>query len=341
MILVDRAGRVARFWRHTKRRPVALFGGAIAAAALVIALATGQGAAPGGGAAARPHAAPGRTPEAFDTASPLGLQPPTRDSGDRSAEAVEEALYGRGSLRHSQPDGGWKLDGAGALLPDIGVRRRFDHLLTALGEATVDEIGRLLRAQATRELSTRAVEQAMALWQSYLQLLGHAYTQNADIGEPRRWQAALDERVRVRRELLGPAWADAFYRDEELAVRANIVMRLDPSRRVEAADSTALAGALPDAARRPRAGDDLAALQRQRVAEFGVEAAERLAQEDAAQQQWERRLSQARQRISEWQGAPELSAAQRRDAVERFLGAEFDSGERLRVRALLKLEDAP
>ena len=114
-----------------------LFAGAIDAAAMVLALATGQGATPGGEVAARPHADPARMPEDFDTVSPRGLQTPVA-SGDRSADAVEEALHGRISLRHSQPDGSWKLDGAGVLMPDIGVRRRFDHLLTALGEATVE-----------------------------------------------------------------------------------------------------------------------------------------------------------------------------------------------------------
>jgi lipase chaperone LimK len=261
-----------------------------------------------------------------------------RSRPERSAAAVEQALYAHGSLQGSDPDGGFALDAAGQLLPSLGLRRRFDHLLTAMAEASLNELGSLLRAQAARALAPAQVDRVMALWADYLTLQQYPFQHDAALGDAGSWQAALDERVRIRRQVLGPAWADAFYSAEEAATRAHIASMAGDT--AASAGSTRLPLALPAAARAPRPGDDLAALQQRRVAELGPEAAQRLQQLDLAQADWGRRLTSARQALAEIAQAPELSEPQRQAQVQQYLTHQFSDAERTRARAVLGLPPA-
>ncbi|MFZ2988549.1 hypothetical protein, partial [Ideonella sp.] len=262
---------------HTPARWRATAGLLALGGALAVALLAAQheaDPAPPGGQPGQ-HTTPALSPSAPMAAAALqGLRslaaPGATPQGPaRTASAVEAALYGQGSLRESTPDGGWQVDSAGQLRPDLAVRRRFDHLLSALGEATPEELGTLLQRQANRDLPPAAVTQVMALWQRYLALQQTRYTHQADLHQPASWQPALDERVRMRREWLGPAWADAFYLAEETALRSHIAAR--DGRAAMASTSAAPGDAnpptarLPDAARRPAPGDDLAALHQQRI----------------------------------------------------------------------------
>jgi lipase chaperone LimK len=115
----------------------------------------------------------------------------------------------------------------------------------------------------------------------------------------------------VRRELLGVAWADAFYREEEDALRQQIAK--SNGQTVAASTQEAhLPAVLPDAALRQ-------------------------AEVDAEWQQWQRRLEAARAQVAQLQQAPELSATQRTDAVAAYISSQFSGTELLRAKALLKL----
>jgi lipase chaperone LimK len=66
----------------------------------------------------------------------------------------------------------------------------------------------------------------------------------------------------------------------------------------------------------------------------------RVQQADAAWADWQRRLADAKQRIAALQAAPELSALQRSEAIERLIAQQFDASEAVRARALLHLSPA-
>ncbi|GAA0748041.1 hypothetical protein LRH25_12635 [Ideonella azotifigens] len=317
----------------TLRRP--LVAGLLAAgagAALVLALHAGQDGAGAVLAGTRQ-----------DSTAPLRVAPnspvPLADAASgapRSIEALQQALYVQGPLRNSQPDGGWTVDGGGTLKPDIGLRRRFDHLLSAMGDASLPELGLLLQDQAGRELPPAAVAEVMRLWQRYLDLQQRSFAHNADLRDVSTWQPALDERMRVRRELLGPAWADAFYADEEAQLRSHIASRTGQPGSVADNDSPADLR-VPDVARPPRPGEDPQLVFQRRQAALGLEAAQRLQQLDEEETRWASRIAQARAQVQSLSQAPELSAPQRSEAIARYVESNFSADERLRAQAVLGL----
>lgn len=264
------------------------------------------------------------------------LAPATEGQVLRSEAEIEQRLFTQGSLRGSQLDGDWGVDGRGQLQPSLGLRRRFDQLLSTLGEVHVDELGRLLRARATAELSGAAADAVMAVWQRYLALQRRSFQHGLDDSSAAAWEAALAERQIVRRELLGRAWADAFFGAEEQALRAHLS-------RVPGAGITDVDGAaspsslpsLPRLAQAPAAGSDTQQLFAQRSQAFGPEAAERLRLEDELARHWDARMALARAELARLQQAPELSALQRDQAIGRWLEQQFTEAERLRARALL------
>lgn len=317
------------------RRPVRV-GGALALAALLavavlLALAWTGGTSAPEATATPPVAALGRA-EGFSLMAAGGGAGPVAGSATPTARApddVAHALYVEGSLRGSSPDGDWGVDAHGQLRPTLALRRRFDHYLSAIGEASVAELRSLVQAQAVRDVGAAAAGDILAVWDRYLALQHHRWATTADPSDALSVQRALSERRQVRREHLGPAWADAFYAAEEAQLRADL-----------AAAGTAVPRPESDPLRAPPALADAQAralLHQQRVVQYGEDAARRLADLDAAEADWQRRLSQARGEIARIQQSPELSQPQRQQAIERHLTEAFTATEQRRARALLEL----
>lgn len=305
-------------------RPLALILGAAAVAA-VIAWGYAQDEPT---AESPPAAALGRA-EGF---SLMGAAPsPLRSLGPalaRSVADVDHALFVEGSLRDASLDGDWGVDGQGRLQPSLALRRRFDQLLTTLGEVNLDELSSWLLDRTLRDVGPTASAEIMAVWTRYITLQEQRYTTEARLDDPQTWTQALAERQRARREILGPAWAEAFYREEEDALRRQ-AERVGPAGSSgRAAEPTWLH---PD----PQLSAD--ELHQRRVARYGAEAAERLRAEDEAEARWQARLAQAREQVRALQQAPHLSEPQRQEAVEGWITSHFDAHEQLRVRALLGL----
>lgn len=244
----------------------------------------------------------------------------------RSSAEVAHAVFTEGSLRGTVPDGDWGVDPSGALRPSVALRRRFDYYLGALGEASVDELGALMLADATRDVGAEAAGRVREIWLRYVQLQQQRYEHQVQLGDRSSWEPALAERQLARRRILGPEWAEAFYRDEEEALRRE--MAATASAPEPAAQSLLLGGA---------PGTDPDVLHQQRVAQFGPEAAQRLRDEDAEWARWQQRVAQAYREVEALRRAPELSNPQREAAVAAYLERHFDERERLRVQALLGL----
>jgi lipase chaperone LimK len=314
--------------------------------ALLLGWGYGQGGeAPGGAAGAARHAGGGGAllPSPFaaaggglDASRPAGLAALGPQSGAvRSPAEVERRIFEQGSLRGAALDGDWgTYDASGRLLPSLALRRRFDQLLTTLGEVRVDELSGWLRARLEQELSPAHARAVLELWQRYLRLADWPF-QTALHGSPQAdadaLRAALAERQQVRRQLLGAEWAAAWFADDEAALAAAIarIGQPQPAVAAPAADAAAHAWLAPP----PGVAAD--ELQRQRTARYGAEAAARLAAEDAEQARWQQRLAAVREQWDALQRAAELSPAQRMQAIERTLAQQFDAREALRVRALL------
>lgn len=241
-------------------------------------------------------------------------------------EDLWHTLLTEGSLRGAELDGAWGAWDGQRLMPHADLRRRFDQLLTTLGETRPDELRQLVAWLAERDLGAPGAQAVLEVWDRYLKLQQHAFRETMDLNRPERWASVLQERQLVRRDVLGMAWADAFYREEETALR----QRLDRTPENQGAAEPAWTAAAP-------AGLEPQAWHRERVAALGQEAADRLQTEERAQAEWEQRLTTARSTIERLSRAPELSPGQQQEAVQNWLNQHFQGSERLRASALLGL----
>lgn len=305
-------------------RPLALTLGAAAVTAVIA-----WGSAQDEPVADAPAAAPVGRAEGF---SLMGAAPsPLRSLGPalaRSGADVEHALFVEGSLREAVLDGEWGVGAHGRLQPSLALRRRFDQLLTTLGEVHLDELTGWLRERTLRDVGPQASAEILAVWDRYVALQERRHATAVRLDDPRSWEQALAERQLARRELLGPAWAEAFYRDEEDAMRRQIELASQPGSPGRPTEAALLH---PD----PQLGAD--ELHRRRTGRYGPEAADRLRAEDEAQARWQARLAQAREQVRALQHAAHLSEPQRAQAIEGWIVAHFDAREQMRVKALLGL----
>jgi lipase chaperone LimK len=240
---------------------------------------------------------------------------PAERSSLRSPAQFARWLADDSSLRGVQLDGAWDVDAHGVLHPTLALRRRFDQLLTLAGEAKVDEISAFIGEQVRTQYGAAAAQAVLDAWQRYVTLQRHPFTDRIDPANPGSLQAALAERQRVRREILGFDLATAFFAADEAQAQARL---------------TAPPGSTPT---------DVRTMQIDRST-LDAAALARVQQADAAWADWQRRLADAKQRIAALQAAPELSALQRSEAIERLIAQQFDASEAVRARALLHLSPA-
>lgn len=168
-----------------------------------------------------------------------------------------------------------------------------------------------IRKQVLAAHGAAAAQQVMALWDSYLRLQRHTWATHVNLQQRETWAPALAERSAMRRQLLGSPWAEAFYADEENALR-QMIAQANSGLPVTSAVQITAPVPLPDAA-------------------------QRTAEHEAQWQQWEQRLEAARVRVAQVQSAPELSQPQRDAAISNYLNQQFSGGELLRARALLRV----
>lgn len=229
-------------------------------------------------------------------------------SAPRRPEDFEHWLESESSLRGVSLDGAWDVDSEGRLQPTMALRRRFDQLLSLVGEATVDEITAFVSHDVTALAGPSAAQQVVDLWKHYIELQQHAFTAQVDMRDRGTWATALAERQQVRRRLLGEAVAKAFYADEDAALQAMLAAPAGPSN-FQSIDKASLS----------------------------PQAAQRLQQEEAAWADWERRLADAKREQAELQARAEMSPEQRNEALMRYVGQRFSASEIVRVKALLQM----
>lgn len=293
--------------------------------------------------------------------SPSNLVPPTTAapaSAPRNATTDARTTTTAdwpASLRDSEPDGAVTLDASGRVRASIELRRLFDYFLSAIGERDVAAI-RALLLDHVRALHGDAVASAVAaLFDRYVDYQQALAAMNAPLGESLR---ARLERVRdLRRRLLDPAMADAFFGDEEryteytldrrdlMSDRAldartrderlrDLESRLSPEQR--ASQQEANVAVLVDEQNRQFDALRLDPAQRQaeREALFGAEAAARLAAADAEVAAWDARVQAYVQARNALRSDSRLDAAARDRAIEALLLRSFDAAEQRRVRSL-------
>lgn len=243
---------------------------------------------------------------------------------------TRERLFRHGSLAGSSPTGDWCVRD-GRLQPCEALRHRFEYYLLALGEVTAADLRALVADEVTRAHGSAPVADILSLWDRHLALRAHPYRTVFDPHNLATWRALLDEQQRVRRQMLGEAWAQAFFATEEAEAQRDLA-------RLERGEPWPADPGLPvSPARQDNMSAPPPATHSERVARYGAAAADRLAQADARWADWTGRLQTAQTEWSRLQAAPELSPPQRRQAIDAHIRSHFRPDERRRVEALLAL----
>lgn len=293
-----------------------------------------------------PGAAPG-------TAPPSPPEPAATAGRDPPAALPADVPDLPNSLQGTESDGGVTLDVSGRLVPDLALRRLFDHFLSSIGERSIDQIRALLAARLDQITTPEGKRQAQEVFERYLR-----YLEAVDGSAARLEQLPLRERLAMLRDLrrqhLGSEMAGAFFGDEEAYQQYTLDTRDLADDTTLSADERAarqreLTSALPEAVRQPlleqqRVESDLADAQaietlasdaderhRLRVQRYGEEAAARMELLDRERAAWDARIAayQAeRARLSS------LDAARRQAALDEYLARNFNEAEQRRIRSL-------
>ncbi|MGH8081530.1 MAG: lipase secretion chaperone, partial [Lysobacter sp.] len=273
-----------------------------------IALAIATGLAVGWGVWQRPPHSVGVAQRSDGASASLPTQASVLQRADLSR--FDPAAGAGDSLRGTQVDGALHLDSRGRPIADRDLRRVFDYFLTRTGERSQQQIRIDLQAYLHPVLDPAALTQVMAWFDSYVALQQASVSQAQAGGDLREGVMRLRA---LRSERMGPQIAEAWWGDEDryldyTLARDDILADrgLDADQR--AAKLRELDGSLTPARLAQLQQDDttglIAAQQRdfaerkvpagerfvERERTFGHEAAQRLADLDAKQAQWQQRL---------------------------------------------------
>lgn len=244
-----------------------------------------------------------------------------------SADQVRDKLFRDGSFRGTEPNGDW-CAASGKLTPCNGLRRRFEYYLLGLGEVTAADIRTLVNDEARRANGEELGDAIMVIWDQYWRLRTHEWRNVFVQSDRNTWMPAFEEQRMVRRQILGEGWARAFFDEEEATFKQYMAQ-------VESGQPPPPDPGEPVPQMAP--GKDPAAVHAERVARYGVDAANRLAKADEEWADWERRLAAARAEWERLKSSPNLSDMQRKQDMQAYVNANFKPDEHLRVKALLNL----
>jgi hypothetical protein len=161
-------------------------------------------------------------------AVPVSLGLPGEDAGSPSAQPgvveqlqamtpdeIRNRLFQEGSLVGTQPAGDWCINTQQQFLPCEGLRQRFEYYLLGLGEVGVTDVRALIQDDARKANGDAQATQIMALFDKYWQIRTYDWKNHFIQSDRTTWLPVFEEQRAVRRQILGGAWADAFFLDEE------------------------------------------------------------------------------------------------------------------------------
>lgn len=339
----------------SRRHPGALIATVVMAGLLTLAMISRGAREPGAAPETPPEAAApsadGRSATGTAGNDMAGAASPTASRPANTPVRIETPP----SLIDTEVDGGIVLDSNGRLLPTLELRRLFDQVLSTIGELDLDGIRRLLAERLASLTDDAGREQALAAFERYLRYLAAVDGASArlDALPLRERLEALSE---LRRQMLGPDMAEAFFGEEEhyqryTLERQALAQDTTLGEAERAARERELTDALPDSLRQPlldqrqvegdiadataidtRASDP-AERYRLRADRFGEEAAARMEMLDRERAGWDARVAAYQaERASIARNTP--AGAAREAALEQYLLQHFSEPERRRIRSL-------
>lgn len=245
----------------------------------------------------------------------------------RTPDQVRTRLFQEGSFQGTEPAGEWCVADGQTLKPCNGLRSRFEYFVLGLGEVSIAEIRGLIQDEARKAHGDKLAAQIVELFDKYWKIRTYDWTHHFVQTDRSTWMPVFEEQKSVRRQILGVAWAEAFFAEDEkhfleyfAQLESGQPPPPDPGEPVPQMDP----------------GKDPAAVRAERVARYGEEAADRLSKVDAEWADWDRRLSAARSEWERLQAAPNLSDAQKKDEMNRYVNENFQGKDVIRVKGLVR-----
>lgn len=242
-------------------------------------------------------------------------------------DQVRTRLFQEGSFQGTEPAGEWCVTDAKVLKPCHGLRSRFEYYVLGLGEVSIADIRGLIEDEARRAHGDKLAAEIMDIFDKYWKIRTYDWSNQFVQTDRSTWMPVFEEQKSVRRQILGVPWAEAFFGGDEKHFREYYAQLEsgqppppDPGEPVPQMDP----------------GKDPAAVRADRVARYGEDAANRLAEVDAQWAQWDQRVNAARAEWARLQASANLSEPQKRDEMDRYVTANFQGKELIRVRALVK-----
>lgn len=245
----------------------------------------------------------------------------------RTPDQVRNRLYKEGSFAGTEPSGEWCVTADKLLKPCKGLRGRFEYYILGLGEVTIAEIRGLVQDEARRDHGDKLAAEITDLFDKYWKIRTYDWRNQFVQSDRSTWMPVFEEQKSVRRQILGQAWAEAFFSDDEKHF-------LEYFAQLESGQPAA-----PDVGEpvpQMEAGKDPAAVRAERVTRYGEDAADRLEAVDKQWDDWERRLSAARTEWDRLKAANNLSDSQRQSEMQRYVDEHFQDKDKVRVKALLR-----
>jgi lipase chaperone LimK len=246
----------------------------------------------------------------------------------RTPDQTRLRLFKEGSFAGTEPAGSWCVADDKKLRPCADLRSRFEYYVLGLGEVTIEDIRGLIQDEARRDNGDQLAGEIMAVWDKYWEVRTYGWRNKFVQNDRATWMPVFEEQRSVRRQILGAAWAEAFFKGDEQHF-------LDYQAQLESGQPPP-----PDpgeAVPQMGPGKDADAVRAERAARYGEAAADRLAKADEDWAQWQTRLSGAQREWDRLQKADNLSDAQRKAEMASYVKANFPPDEQLRVHALLRI----
>lgn len=120
----------------------------------------------------------------------------------------------------SQGTGRWCVSTHLQIRPCSHLKTQFDRYLADFRPGQSLDLARTRLAEdATREIGPDLAEQAVLIWDRYLELRAHPLTQSELSAGHGDWASRHEALWKLRRRVMGQAWADEFFAHEELLDR--------------------------------------------------------------------------------------------------------------------------
>lgn len=268
------------------------------------------------------------------------------------------------SLKGTDIDGAYPVDGQGKLILSDDIKHRFEYFLSLMGEFPQEDVLELVREDIKINLKEPALSEAMALFENYIdykltlveleqQLQAPADYEMNDIELMR---AQLDKLRNLRKEHLGDEVSDAFYGfddvyDDYMLNRIEIINNRQLTEEEKQQQLTGLQEQLPpglqtmrdETARISNAFEAVEQMKQDGASseevfqynsqQFGQQAAFRLQELESQRTAWRERIDDYLWEKADIETDPQMSAQEKQKAIEALQQNRFSATELKRLPA--------